>query len=94
MSLRFVRPSVGRVVGMTLATIVLVCVITGIVLYIGLITTHHDSEPTPTGDYVRLFVVSIAFYAPMFLLIVWQVTVPAILALGTLIASLRRTRHG
>lgn len=89
--LRFVRPSLGRLVGMTIATIALVCVITGIVLYFGLITTHQDIGPTSTGDYIRLFFVSIVFYAPMFLLIVWQITIPAVLALGVLAASLRKT---
>lgn len=87
---QFVRPSLGRVLGMTIATIALVCVITGIVLYVGLIATHHDGGPTPTGDYIRLFFVSIFFYAPMFLLIVWQITLPAVLALGVLAASLRK----
>lgn len=61
---QFVRPSLGRVVGMTIAAIALVCVIAGIVLYIGLIATHHDDGPTPTGDYIHLFFVSILFYAP------------------------------
>ncbi|WP_050438710.1 hypothetical protein [Mycobacteroides abscessus] len=75
---------------MTLATTALVCVVAGIVLYIGLIATHHDSAPTATGDYIRLFFVSIFFYAPMFLLIVWQITIPAILALGVIVASVRR----
>ncbi|SLE48120.1 Uncharacterised protein [Mycobacteroides abscessus subsp. massiliense] len=87
---QFVKPSLGRVVGMTIAAIALVCVIAGIVLYIGLITTHHDDGATAGGDYVRLFFVSIFFYAPMFLLIVWQVTIPGVLALGVLAASLRK----
>lgn len=89
---QFVRPSLGWVVGMTIAAIALVCVIAGIVLYIGLIATHHDDGPTPTGDYIRLFFVSIFFYAPMFLLIVWQATIPGVLTLGVLAASLRRNR--
>ncbi|RIT26822.1 hypothetical protein D2E76_27875 [Mycobacteroides abscessus] len=88
---QFVKPSLGRVVGMTIAAIALVCVIAGIVLYIGLIATHHDDGATPTGDYVRLFFVSIFFYAPMFLLIVWQVTIPGVLALGVLAASLKKS---
>ena len=87
---QFVRPSPGRIVAMTLATTALVCVVAGIVLYIGLIATHHDSAPTATGDYIRLFFVSIFFYAPMFLLIVWQITIPAILVLGVIVASVRR----
>lgn len=91
---QFARPSLGRVVGMTITAIALVCVITGIVLYVGLIATHHDGGPTPTGDYIRLFFVSIFFYAPMFLLIVWQITIPAVLALGILAASLRKSSTG
>ncbi|WP_079647674.1 hypothetical protein [Mycobacteroides abscessus] len=75
---------------MTMATTAFVCVIAGTVLYIGLIATHHDNAPTATGDYIRLFFVSIFFYAPMFLLIVWQITIPALLALGVLVASVRR----
>lgn len=87
---QFVRPSPGRVVAMTIATTAFVCVIAGTVLYIGLIATHHDNAPTATGDYIRLFFVSIFFYAPMFLLIVWQITIPALLALGVLVASIHR----
>lgn len=96
MRFHFVRPSLWRVIGMTLATIALICVITGIALYVGLLVSTHDDGlgPTPTGDYIRLFFVSIVFYAPMFLLIVWQITVPSILVLGALVASLRRTSRG
>ena len=67
------------------------CVIVGIALYIGLIVAHNDTEHTPTGDYVRLFVVCIAFYAPMYLLIPWWISVPAVVVLGAFGAYVRRT---
>ncbi|MEO8816292.1 MAG: hypothetical protein ABI307_13110 [Mycobacterium sp.] len=91
MIVRFAKPSAWRVLWSIVAVAVMCCIITGIAVDIGFVLTHNETEHTPTGDYVRLFVVSIAFYAPMFLQIVWQVSIPVILALGLLLACMRKS---
>jgi hypothetical protein len=90
MNLGFVRPSVSRAVSWIIAVAAVCCVIGGIALYVGLIVTHHDAEHTSAGEHLRLLVVCIVFYAPMYILIPWWLSIPAILFVGTLAASVRR----
>ncbi len=88
--LKFTRPSVRRAVGFIAATVVLLGMIAGLVLFANAIATHHDSHPAPGGDYVRLFILDIVFWGPMALLAIWQISMPLILGLGLAAASLRR----
>jgi len=89
-NLRFTRPSVGRAIGFIAATVVVLGVLAGLVLFANAIATHHDSHPTATGDYVRLFILDVTFWGPMALLAIWQITLPLILVSGLAAASLHR----
>lgn len=89
--LQFRRPSSWRMLWSVVGVSLVCGVAAGIVLYTNAIVAHSDTQPTPVGDYVRLFLLDITFWGPMLLLAVWQVSVPVILALGTLVASLRKT---
>lgn len=92
--LGFARPSVGRAIGFIAATVVVLGVLAGLVLFANAIATHHDSHPTAVGDYVRLFILDITFWGPMALLAIWQISMPLILGLGLAAASLRRKPAG
>lgn len=90
MSLRVVRPSLGRLLCSTLLVAAVSCVITGIVLSIGFILGYNESQPAPKGDYVRLVVSSVTLWGPIYLMTAWWITTPVVIALGALGASLRR----
>jgi hypothetical protein len=66
-------------------------VIVGFGLYIGAIATHNDIGHTPSGDYVRLFILDVTLWGPILVLTVWQVSIPVIGVLGVLVASVRKT---
>jgi hypothetical protein len=91
MAFRFTKPSLRRVLWSIVLVAVACCVIAGIAVSIGFILSNESSEPVPKGEYVRLFVVDITFWGPMYLLIVWWATIPAIIGLGVLAACVRRT---
>jgi hypothetical protein len=92
MTICFVKPSVRRLLWSVIAVAVLSCVIAGVCLFIGVLVTYrHDPNPTSTGDYIRLFIWFILLYGPSLLLITWFVSVPAMVALGVLVACVRRT---
>jgi hypothetical protein len=84
---RFTRPSLRRVLWSILVVVLVCCVIAGIALSIGFI--RGATEPAPTGDYIRLVILCITFWGPMYLLIVWQITIPVMIALGVLAACVR-----
>ncbi|HEX7322013.1 MAG TPA: hypothetical protein VF299_03625 [Mycobacterium sp.] len=88
--LRVVRPSLRRVFWSIVAVAVVCCVLAGLLLYGYDIVTHDDPEPTPKGDYVNLFVVELTIWGPIAVLTIWYITVPVIVALGVLAASIRR----
>lgn len=90
---RLTRPSLRRATGFIVATAVVLGVIAGLILYVNAIVTHSDTEPTPAGDYVRLFILDIAFWGPMALLALWQFSAPVILGVGVVAASLHRARE-
>jgi hypothetical protein len=72
-----------------IAVTVICCVITGIVLSIGFI--HGATAPAPTDEYIRLVILCITFWGPMYLLIGWWITIPTMLVIGVLVACVRRT---
>ncbi|WP_264073013.1 hypothetical protein [Mycobacterium cookii] len=61
---------------------------TGIALAVGY--THGLTDPAPVGEYIRLFVSFIVLWGPTYLLFFWWITIPALIGLGVLVASLRR----
>jgi hypothetical protein len=89
MMIRFARPSPLRALLCIAAVTVFACVVAGIALYTAAIVTHADPKPTAIGEYVRLFVVDITIWGPIALLTVWQMSVPAIVAIGMLVACIR-----
>jgi hypothetical protein len=90
MKLYLVKPSPQRLLGSITAVVLMSCVLAGVVLYSYEIITHSDPEPTPRGEYVRLFILDITFWGPMLLLATWLVSIPLILVLGVLAACARR----
>jgi hypothetical protein len=86
--LRLTKPSLRRAVLSIIAVTVVSCVITGIALAISY--THGLSDPAPIGDYIRLFITFATVWGPMYLLFFWWATIPALICLGALVASVRR----
>jgi hypothetical protein len=78
-----------RLIWSILAVTAVCCVIAGIALSIGF--AHGETTRSPTGDYIRLVILCITFWGPMYLLIVWWITVPVIIVVGVLIACVHRT---
>lgn len=90
--LRFVKPSVVRVFWSIIAAIAICCLIAGLSLFIGGIATDDDRGATSTGDYIRLFFVFIMIWGPGIILIAWKFSVPFMIGLGWLAASVRRVK--
>ena len=88
-NLELVRPSVRPVLWI-IAVAGVFCVIVGMALWVGLIVTHHDTDHASAGEYLRLFVVCIVFYAPMYILIPSWLSMLGIVVVGTLAACVRR----
>lgn len=86
--LRLIKPSLKRAVVSTTAVAIVSCVVTGIALAVGY--THGLTDPAPVGDYIRLFITFVVLWGPMYLLFFWWATIPALIGLGALVASVRR----
>lgn len=86
--LRLTKPSFKRAVLSIIAVTVVSCVITGIALAFSY--THSLSDPAPVGEYIRLFITFVTVWGPMYLLYFWWATIPALICLGALVASVRR----
>lgn len=92
---QFAKPSFRRLLWSTVAVAVAGCLIAGSALFVGaLVVSSDDPIPTSTGDYIRLYFVAILLWGPSLLLIVWFITVPLVMVLGVLIASVRRETDG
>ncbi|MBV0918241.1 hypothetical protein KC238_13370 [Mycobacteroides chelonae] len=89
----FRQPTVWRLLWSIIGVAVLCGMLIGIAMFIYELTLP-SVPPTPTGDYVRLFFLDITLWGPIMLITAWPFTVPAILVLGALVASLRRTSRG
>ncbi|OBH14615.1 hypothetical protein [Mycolicibacter sinensis] len=88
--LQLVKPSFRRLLWSTAAAALAAWFIAGSALFVGaLLVSSDDPIPTQTGDYIRLYFVAIVMWGPALLLLVWF-SVPVIVALGALIASMRR----
>lgn len=91
MRLRLTKPSLRRAIWSMVAVAVACCVIVSSAYVVGaLMTASDDPAPTSTGEYVQLAVVFLTFWSPLLLLNFWYLSLPVIVALGLLIASIRR----
>ncbi|OSC26952.1 hypothetical protein B8W67_18290 [Mycolicibacillus koreensis] len=71
--------------------VAVVCsVLMGLVLYAAAIVTHHGPQPTPVGDYVRLFILDITVWGPLALVALWYVSIPVIVTIGVVVSVMRR----
>jgi hypothetical protein len=86
--LHFRKPSIWRVFWTTVAVAAAGSLLAGLGLFTGAIAKHSDAGRTSPGDYVRLFILDLTFWGPVLVLTVWQITIPVIVALGVLVASL------
>ncbi len=84
----FAKPSLKRAVVSTTAVAVVSCVVTGFALAVGY--THRLTDAAPVGDYIRLFITFVVVWGPTYLLFFWWATIPGLIGLGALVASVRR----
>lgn len=81
----FSKPTKRRVFRSLAAVVLVSCVLTGIAVCIGFIV-NHEGEPVSGGEYVRLALLSLTLWGPMYLVIAWPLTVPLIAGLTALVA--------
>jgi hypothetical protein len=84
----FAKPSLKRLLVSTTVVAAVTCVVTGIALAVGY--THWLTDPAPVGDYIRLFITFVVLWGPTYLLFFWWATIPGLIGLGALVASVRR----
>jgi hypothetical protein len=90
-TLHFAKPSVRRLLWSIVVTAAMSCVIVGIALVVGSVHGGHESAvPASAGEYVRWIILCLTLWGPVFVLTAWPYSVPAILAVGTLAACVRR----
>jgi hypothetical protein len=83
------KPSVRRALCSIVTVALIACVVTGIALAAGFVHGHNDNGAIPDGEYVRLVVTALTIWGPMYLLIASKVSVPVIVAVGSLAACVR-----
>lgn len=88
--LHFVRPTLWRVFWSVVAAAFAVYIIVVVVVFILGLTTHDGPKLTSLNDCVGFLMWDIIFAGPIFALMLWFVTVPAIIGLGVLAACMRR----
>jgi hypothetical protein len=74
------------------AAAVAVYLVATVVVYVSAIATHEVPEATSSNGYVGFLMWDMVFAAPVFVLFFWWVTVPLVLALGTLAACVRSSQ--
>jgi len=85
----FAVPSLKRLLVSTTAVTVVTCAVTGIALAVGY--THRLTDPASVGDYTRLFITFVVVWGPTYMLFFWWATIPGLLGLAALVASVRRS---
>ena len=91
--MHFAKPSWRRALWSVTIVFVISSVVTGIAVAIGFIAGKDPNASVPAGEYIRLLVASLAIWGPTYLLIAWQVSIPTIIGIGVLAATVRhRTR--
>ena len=87
--LRFVKPTPWRALWSLVLASLMVYVIWMIVVYILAITTPTDSS-SPSTEHGGLLAWDAVFAAPLYAMMFWFITLPTVIALGALIATIRR----
>lgn len=88
--LQFVKPTPWRAFWSLALASLMVYVIWIIVVYILAITTQADSSSPPI-EHGGLLGWDAVFAAPLYALMFWFITVPAVIVLGALVATVRRS---
>ncbi|CRZ14801.1 hypothetical protein [Mycolicibacterium neworleansense] len=81
----FSKPTKRRVLRSLAAVVLASCVLTGIAVCVGFIV-NHEGEPVGGGEYVRLALLSLTLWGPMYLVIAWPLSVPLIAGITALVA--------
>lgn len=81
----FSKPTKRRVIRSLVAVVLVSCVLTGIAVCIGFIV-NHEGEPVSGGEYVRLALLSLTLWGPMYLVIAWPLSVPLVAGITALVA--------
>jgi predicted membrane protein len=89
--IRFAWPSPWRVLLSVVAAAFAVYIIVVIAVYILGLTTRDGPKLTSSNNYVGFLMWDIIFAGPVFLLMLWFVTIPVIIGLGVVAACVRRT---
>lgn len=84
----FVKPSAWRVFWSLFAAAFVVYVVAVVVLISAAFTSNRPPS-TSSNEHVGLLMWDLVFAAPVFVLTLWFVTIPVIVALGVLCASIR-----
>jgi hypothetical protein len=82
-------PSFGRIVISLFVMASAVCLLASFALAFGIAVSHTDAHTSPIGAMFASFGVFL-FHGPYLVLAGWPITVPVIVALGVLLAYLRR----
>ena len=88
--MHFAKPSWRRALWSIVIAFVLSSIVAGIAVAIGFVTGKDANASVSGGEYVRLTVASLTIWGPMYLLTAWQVTIPSVIGIGVLAASVRR----
>ncbi|WP_019970592.1 hypothetical protein [Mycobacterium sp. 141] len=85
----FTKPSGRRVLWSLAAVVVTCCILAGVAVCIGFIVNHEGPEPISTGETVRLAIMCLTLWGPMYLVIAWPLSVPFMAAVTALVACAR-----
>ncbi|CDO30246.1 hypothetical protein [Mycolicibacterium porcinum] len=88
----FSKPTKRRVIRSLVIVVLVSCVLTGMAVCIGFIV-NHEGEPVSGGEYVRLALLSLTLWGPMYLVIAWPLSVPLIAGITALVAYARVGDH-
>ena len=88
MRLHFLKPSSVRIATSIVIAYIVASVASGTAYF--LFTAAFDEYHYSTGELVRAYIMDVLLWGQSYILIPWFITFPIIIALGVLIASLRR----
>lgn len=84
MMITFTRPSGQRLLRSFLTVTLATWLLAAIAVWAGFVV--NSTEPEPTGEYVLLAMVCLAYWGPIVLLTLWPVTIPIVCGLTALVA--------
>jgi hypothetical protein len=85
----FAKPSAWRVFWSLFAAAFVVYVVAVVVVFISAAFSSNRPPSTSSNEHVGLLMWDLIFAAPVFMLTLWFVTIPVIVALGVLCAIIR-----